>query len=116
VIDVAEMMSDPDFVEAITIRRPTVTLDAEGESSAAYQDIPAIAGVQPAGQDEVRMVPEGIRIDDAIAVWSATEMRAGGDGVDSDTIVWKGKSYRVVAREPWMGNGYCMVVAAGNTP
>lgn len=116
-VDVSELMDDPDFARTFTLRRPTTTLANEGEVSNTYDDADLVGIVQPARPDDVQFLPEGVRLANLISVWSASEMIPGdGTGTLPDVVVVDGQSYRVVKCEPWGGNGYFRVFAEGFVP
>jgi len=114
VIDVSELMSDPDFVRAFSIMRPTLTVANEGVASSTYATTQLTGIVQPASDNELKLLPEGSRLSDVIAVWSHSEIRAGdGSTIESDVILVDGKRYRVIKADPWPDAGYYKVLAEG---
>jgi hypothetical protein len=117
VIDVAELMTDRDFVKCFTVKRPTVTVSANGTSSVTFAEFEAVGAVQPASPNDVQTLPEGTRLDDVLSVWSHETIR-GADGKtrESDVLVVDGQPYRVVKVEPRTDNGYTRVFAEGFTP
>ena len=117
-INVAELMNDPDFASTFLVRRPRGDRDDAGVFSVLdYTDIPVVGIVQPADPDAVQMLSEGERLRNMIEVWSATELRAS-DAVEalSDVLVVNGQSYRVIKTEDWSANGYSHVFAEGFLP
>ncbi len=118
-VNVAELMSDPDFTSRFTVRTPRVTVSDEGIGAAAYDERILVGIVQPAEASDITSMPEGTRVDDMIAVWSA-DLIAAADGkslVGSAVIVLEGPpgpgSFRVVHEENWSANGYHFVLATG---
>lgn len=111
-IDVRELMTDPDFAKGITRRRPTLAVANEGEATYTYADRCITAIVQPAKPSEVALLPEGSRLNEILSVWSAEDLRgAHGNTTESDVLVIDGASYRVVKAEPWQANGYVRAFA-----
>ena len=116
-IDVSEIMSDPDFTKSITRRRATLAVANEGEATYTYADRCITAIVQPAKPSEVALLPEGSRLNKILSVWTACDLRAAdGDATESDVLVIDGASFRVVKVEPWQTNGYVRVFAEGFIP
>lgn len=116
-INVAEVVADPDFTRTFTVRRPTSTFANEGVHTSTYTDSTLTGIVQPASPKEMELLPEGHRVGDVIAVWSTLEMRAGNaDTIEADVIVVDGKSYKVLRCEPWADAGYWKVLAEGFVP
>lgn len=114
-IDVSELLADPDFARRLTLRRPrATTFTNEGEAQAAYGEESIVGVVQPASAAELKIMPEGSRLDDVLSVWSAEELRTGdGKTTEPDVLVIDRKSYKVVKCEPWPDNGYWRAFAEG---
>lgn len=117
-INVGELMIDPDFVRAFTLRRPSLgTFADEGVYSTTYGEQSLIGVIQPASPKELELLPEGSRLDEVLAIWSNVEMRVGdGAKVESDVVVHNTKSYRVIKCEPWPEAGFYKVLAKRYTP
>lgn len=66
------------------------------------------ASVQPVQPEEVQRLPEGTRINDAKAVYSAFPLKAASEagGTPGDLITIEGAPYEVVAVKDWgpLGN------------
>jgi hypothetical protein len=112
-INVAELMTDTDFCRTITRRRAgAATLANEGVETRTYADVSITAIVQPATGGDLESLPEGIALNDAIAVWTADDVRIGDDtGVESDVLVVDADSFRILKVDDWSGNGYKKVIA-----
>lgn len=109
-----ELMSDPDFVEEITRRRPTGAFGARGEFESSYTDEPILVVWEPVQAKPLDLNPEGSRGGSAmINVWSASEMRAtDGKTFEADVLVLDtGDTYRVVGTEDWAKHGYYFALA-----
>lgn len=59
-----------------------------------------VASVQPAGED-LKDLPEGLNLDDARMVYTATELIPLRAGVEPDHIAILGKDYRVDKVQRW---------------
>lgn len=114
-INVAELLTDEDFARRLMLRRPrATTFDNEGEALASYGETSIIGVIQPATPAELKLMPEGSRLDDVLSVWCAEELRAGdGKTLEPDVLVIDRKSYKVTKCEPWADNGYWRVFAEG---
>jgi hypothetical protein len=114
-IEISDLLADPDFAQPFDIIRETVTL-VQGRAQTSSTTIPGVMGViQPASVDDlVLFVPEGERANEWISIWCPQEIRAA-DGVSkfSDVIVWRGKRYRVAKAKPWETQGYYRAWAQG---
>lgn len=113
-IEISDLLTDPDFAQAFTIRRETgAFLDGEWIASKATLD--GFGVVQPLSEaDVLSFVPEGERQGNWIKVYSPTEIRQGNaKDVMSDVIVWRGDTYRVAKAKHWETQGYWQVFAKG---
>jgi hypothetical protein len=119
-VDVSELMTDPDFVTTITLRRPVpATFAVDGSSETTYAaDVPVTAIVQPADAQQIVTLPEGSRGPGAVkCIWSATALRmADGAANEADVLIIDGISFKVVGEERWDDNGYRFVLAAEFSP
>lgn len=117
-VDVSELMTDPDFVETVTLRRPTIHFANEGEAISSYEDTSFVASVQPAKAEEIAALPEGERGSGQVyRIYTATELRMSDGKTDvSDVLVYGGKELRVIGQEPWGANGYFKFLAVEVVP
>lgn len=113
-IDLSELMDDPEFTQAFTLRRRTGSFANEGEFTQAVPvELPLVGAIQPASPaDLVRFQAEGERRNAMIKAWSDTEMHTSdGAGQQPDEIVWHGTVYRVIECVPWADHGFWKVFA-----
>lgn len=116
-IDVSELMDDPDFSTDYQIVRAGVGgYVNEGEwSPGVPSTINRFSPVQPTKpEDMIEYLPEGERDSGAITVWSREELILRE--ADSDIILYNGNSYRVAHQRPWLRNGYWQVIAVQFNP
>ena len=115
-INVAELMRDPDLAQAFQIERATSGSFAdEGEWSQTVTTINKVGIVQPAKrEDQLAILPEGTRLGNVIAVFCDEELRIdNADDKRSDVVVWHGNPYRVIAAKPWADHGFWQIWAEG---
>lgn len=115
-INVAELLSDPDFAQAFQVIRVGGSFANEGEYSQSPETTIDIFGViQPARQqDVVQFMPEGERLGNMIVIYCKTEIRvADAKSQESDLVVWHGNRYRVAQARQWLDHGYWQVWAEG---
>lgn len=114
-IDVAELMDDPDFASEFQIKRHVGAFAEEGEFSTAETLLDRVGVVQPAKADDVvRYLPEGERQGNHIAIWCAEDvLMANGSDRESDVVVWDGEYYRVAFSKQWKLHGYWFAIATG---
>lgn len=115
-IDVSELMSDPDFAQPFQVVRSTGSFANEGEYTRTPTTLNMTGVIQPATTEDVtNFLPEGERQKSAIRIWCAQEIRmADGNGAEADEIVWQGKRHRVAHAKPWNTQGYWFAIAVGH--
>ncbi len=94
-IDVSDLMSDPDFADEFTVRRCVQTMNETGRPGVTFTDIPAIGSVQSSDGATLDVQPEGSRSVEMIAVFTTFPLREVSAGFEADRIVWRGREYRV---------------------
>lgn len=113
-INVSELMTDPDFATTFTIKRMVGSWVREGEWQTAPTEIPGIVGIiQPAKSEYVlRFVPEGERSVGYIAIYCNQEVQMGnGKDKESDVVVWNDQTFRVAFSDRWAEHGFWFAIA-----
>lgn len=108
-IDVSELLSDPDFVDLISVIRTSYTMSGDGLSVRTEAVVSGLLGsVQPASGDTLTLVPEESRVDGMMEVWTTYPLRQAGEGIEADRILWKGKRLLVTKLDDFgnYGAGY----------
>lgn len=114
-IDVSELIDDPDFASEFTVFRDSGSF-VEGEwVKNAPSQLPMIGVVQPAtSEDMLRFLPEGERQKNVIRIWCRQKIQmANGKDEQSDVVVWNCDYHRVAYSKPWGKNGYWFAIAVG---
>lgn len=115
-INLAEVVNDPDFAQAFSIAR---SQGGEFDDSGVWQDVTvdvAMYGViQPATAKELLQVPEGDRVKEVKSFHSSQQMFLtrttevlDPNAAISDLVTWSttGEQYRLVKLYPWQDFGY----------
>ena len=112
-IDVSELLGDPDFSDAFVIIRQDAAVNAYGENELTETQINVVGVVQPASPDTLARLPDSVRSQDAITVWyqGLLKSSAGGDTYP-DVVVWGGYNFVVHSTDPFnnYGAGYVQAV------
>ena len=108
-IDVTDIVLDPDFQDAITIIRRTDTVNEYGENVITEASESVRAVIQPASPDDLQRLPDSVRRRDAVTVYYAGILTADAY---PDVVVWGGDRYQVSNTEPFRnwGRGYTKAV------
>lgn len=118
-IDVSDIVADPDFQDAVTLIRRVSSVNAYGENEITESSSSVSMVIQPASPDDLQRLPDSVRRRDAVTVWYRGELSVDANGVYPDVIVWVGKRYQVRDTEPFgnWGVGYvkavCTLIEAG---
>lgn len=114
-INVAEIMRDPDLAQAFQIERADGAFANEGEWAQTVTTIGMLGIVQPAKREDVlELFPEGNRLGNVIVIYCDQELRIdNADTLRSDVVVWHGNPYRVTAAKHWADHGFWQVWAEG---
>ena len=98
----------------VTIRRGSAGSDTKGRyTPGSTSDITGVeASVQPITGNELQRLPEGLRTQRPVKLYTTTEIRASSvaTGVPSDLIVWDGETWEVQFVEKHIWGGYYKAV------
>jgi len=94
-IDVSDLLRDPDFTNLVTLIRRTSTVNQHGENVLTETACNIAASVQGINAEDLVKLPEGARLSDVITVFYRGELQPESKGGYSDIIVWQGRRYQV---------------------
>jgi hypothetical protein len=94
-IELADIITDPDFAESFTIRRSTGQF-ALGGYTTKQTNIATMGVIRPTSPDDLDQLPEGDRVQGMVTFWSPVEIRVTGTQGTSDVIFWDGDDYRIL--------------------
>lgn len=107
-INVGELITDPDFAQPLTIQRSSGQFAAGG-----FQNTPATVAtsgvVVVANEEDLDQIGEGDRVVGAMEFYTVIpiyETRTGATEGLSDVIAWNGQQYRLAKVWPWRDYGY----------
>ena len=97
-VDVTDLMSDYDLGgTTFTRKRPAVTVANAGLATPTYTDLVMTGIVQPAATADANLLPEGTRLADVQAFFTAGEISVGTTSTLPDLLVdTAGAHYRVL--------------------
>jgi hypothetical protein len=99
-MDLSEVIFDPDWHQVVEIDRRAGAYDAGGRWIESYTRGELDAAVHPAPPDAMQSAPEGERHLPGIKVYSVQEVGFG------DLIYWGGDTWRVFGRGNWSQYGF----------
>lgn len=116
-IDISEIVNDPDFAQSFSVLRSVGSFDGNGKWSMGTPATLSRYGViQPSKQNDIVLyVPEGERIGEMITVYCSQDiLMSDAKNQQSDIIVKSdGAKYRVAYSKPWQQHGYWFAIAVG---
>lgn len=88
-------------------------VDGVFDETIGSSDTDIMAVIQSPSEKDMRLVPEGERVEAYVTIWSRTEMKTSDEtGGRADIIVGQdGEAYRVVRKANRTEGGYCRVIA-----
>lgn len=94
-IDVSDLLTDPDFADTVTLITRASTVNSYGEHVITETETEIVAVVQGVDMETLAKLPDGARLSHMITVYYRGTLTAGRADGYSDIIVWRGKRYQV---------------------
>lgn len=110
-IDVTDLLIDPDFCDDYTIQRVTQGVDNFGRAAETIIELPGYGSVQPVSNRTLELFPDLERVTGMMQVYTRDTLNAATVTTSPDRIVWQGSTYRVQAMSEWPHSGGGFVVA-----
>lgn len=114
-VNVAELVQDPELAQPFTIERYVGSFANEGEYSQTPTVLQRFGVIQPTKADDlIKYLPEGERQGNAISIYCKDDIfMADGNGQQSDVIIWQGDYHRVAFSKRWNMHGFWFAIATG---
>jgi hypothetical protein len=119
-IDVSDLLLDPDFTQPIKVFTRTASVNQYGENSLIENSQYVTASVQAGNGETLSRLPQGARLQDWITIYSKFYFTAASTGRYADIVLWEGKRYNVQLLTDYSnwGDGYtmadCLLEGGGN--
>jgi hypothetical protein len=105
-IDVSDLLVDPDFVDNLQVIRRTAAVNARGENVVSEPTtIATVGSIQPASAKQLQRLPEALRIADVRSFFINLPIVQDGSSNYPDVIVYGGKRFQVQTAAPWANYG-----------
>jgi len=104
-IDVSDLLLDPDFINNLSLIHRTATVSAQGKTELTEEEVATVGSVQPAPVKDIQRLPDALRMSDVRKFWIKAEILADGDAQYPDIIVFQGKRFQVISVETWLNYG-----------
>ncbi len=117
-IDVTELFTDPDFVDAMSLITRHPMVNTKGENFMNEVVLDSVGSVQPASGKTISRLPEALRVADVSSFWFKGEIVTSALNKYPSIIVFKGKRYQVLQVDDWTnwGQGWCEGVCVAEKP
>lgn len=116
-VEVAELLTDSDFCESVTLIRRAESVNEYGENVLVETSATILAAVQPGPGSMLERFPHAAVFKNFIQVYSAVEIVDEAHDRYSDVIVWNGARYQVKGADTFQGShseALCVLEAANN--
>lgn len=104
-LDVTELMSDPDFVDIIQVITRVPVVNSLGENIISDSILSSVGSVQPANFKTVQKLPEAFRVANVSSFWFKGNIIATAPGKYSSILVFNGVRYQVQTVADWSNFG-----------
>src|SRR5271165_5038928 len=117
-IDVTDVLSDPDFIDPVSIIDRVPTVNLYGENIVQETATQTVGSVQPADGRVLQRLPEALRVANLSSFWVRGQIVASAPGKYTSVIVFKGKRYQVQTIFDWTnwGQGWCEGTCVAEVP
>ena len=106
-INVSELLCDPDFCVEFKIVRNTGKRENRRWVAVDKPKLIQVLGiVNSTSSEDIEMIPEGDRVQGLKTFYSGNEFRLTDDKTTSDIVEYKGKRYRLLQVFDYSNNGY----------
>ena len=112
-LDVSDILDDPDFMDTMTVTWATETVNDLGRSVVTPQTFPNVPAVITAATgDLLKYLPDGARIEGAITVHTRFLLTSESETTAPDIIRWHGRDYVVTLLNDWSsyGDGFMQAI------
>lgn len=104
-LDVSEVLVDPDFVDDIVVLRLSRIVGTNGRITDTPGYFYTWANVQPAPQSSLMQLPEAERVGSFISVVTPFRLIPLTDTTAPDQVQWQNRTYRVKLVRDWSTYG-----------
>lgn len=117
-VDVSDLLVDPDFVNDMSLIHRVPTIDIYGQQSLVETQVDTIGVAEPSSGRDLERLPDALRIKDVYTFWIKAQIVADGTSAYPDLILFNTNRYEVELILDWMNwaPGWCQCVAVRAAP
>jgi len=114
-LDVTDVLFDPDFTDAFNIKRRTETVGTDGRVLVGTTTTASRGVVTMAGPNDLARLDDAQRMWRVISVVTAANLRGAVNGYQPDVIQWRGDDFIVASIDnyPQFGRGFTQAICVG---
>lgn len=113
-LDVSDVLDDPDFNQSITVTRTMKGTDDRGETTTQQKAYTVPAVVAPITANELMRLPDAERLSGGCTVYSRFPLFSGQGDYTADRITDNGSQFVVISVDDWgaFGDGFTVARCA----
>lgn len=117
-VDVSELMNDPEFVQPVTIVRRTPCVDSFGQNRLTESSICTHGSIQPVSGRALQRLPDALRVADVQSFWLKEPIVVDGRNQYPDILVKNGVRFAVQLVFDWSswGQGWSEGICVREAP
>lgn len=117
-VDVSELMSDPELVQPVTLISRTAFVDSFGQNKISEIGKNTVGSVQPISGKTLQRIPESLRVANVQSFWLRENTVVDSSSKYPDIIVKNGKRFTVQMVFDWSdwGSGWSEGVCVAERP
>lgn len=119
-LGVSELMTDPDFVDEMTLVTARALVNSLGENMVKENMVISCGSVQPASGRTINRIPQALRVANVSSFWFKGVIEVGQEGacLYPSLLIFRGQRYRVQVVFDWSnwGEGYCEGTCVAENP
>ena len=111
-VDVSELLSDPDFADALVCERNAQVVSSGGIATNIAQTFDFLGVVTSDRGKELARLAAGSHITGSILINTEFRLTNGRDGIAADVVTWNGARYTVVTVDDYSRYGAGFICAS----
>lgn len=110
-IDVSELIHDPDFCTGFTIIRREGRWTEDGTYTTEASESDVMGVVRPASGADLQMIPEGDERRETLNFLTLEKTYLTDENHLADVFRYRGKTYKAVSKRDWKDHGFYKTTA-----
>lgn len=108
-IDITDILADPDLVDPMSIVRRTPCVDSFGENKLTEQSFQTYGSIQSVSGKTLLRLPEAFRVMNVMSFWVKGQIISDGKNRYPDLLIFRGSRFAVQMVFDWTnwGDGWC---------